>query len=83
VFDHPDTLDVTRTPKPHLSFGFGAHHCLGAALARMEAVAVIRTLSQRFPDVELAQPDKIVFNANRLLRGVTELPIRLGRERTA
>ncbi|MFF3877950.1 cytochrome P450 [Streptomyces sp. NPDC001978] len=80
VYDDPDSLDVTRAGKPHLGFGFGPHHCLGAALARMEAVAVLTTLTQRFPSIELARPEPVTYNANMLLRGVAALPVKLGPE---
>jgi cytochrome P450 len=52
VFPDPDRLDVGRTPNPHLGFGWGLHHCLGAALARMEARVALRRLFERFPDLE-------------------------------
>jgi len=81
AFPDPDTFDVTRTGKTHLSFGFGPHHCLGAALARIEMATVLRTLTQRFPDMELAEPDRIPYGANSMLRGPETLPVRLGRER--
>ena len=37
VVEVPDRLDLGRSPNPHLSFSTGIHHCLGAALARLEA----------------------------------------------
>jgi cytochrome P450 len=81
IFDRADTLDITRTPKGHLAFGFGPHHCLGAALARMEAIAVLRTFTERFPDMAIAPGAKVTYHANRAHRGVARLPVRLGRER--
>ena len=56
VFDDPDRLDITRDPNPHFGFGWGLHHCLGAALARLEARIALRRLFERFPKVALAQP---------------------------
>ena len=56
VFDDPDTLDVTRTPNPHLAFSAGAHHCLGAPLARMEMAIAFPALFRRFPTLTLAVP---------------------------
>ena len=45
VFPDPDRLDVARPAPPHLAFGHGAHYCVGAALARAEAVEVLRRLA--------------------------------------
>jgi cytochrome P450 len=81
AFENGESFDVTRDGKSHLSFGFGPHHCLGAALARMETATVLRTLGQRFPDMVIADPDHIEYGANSMLRGPEWLPVRLGRER--
>ena len=56
VFDDPDRFDVGRTPNRHLGFGFGAHFCLGAQLARMETRVALRNLFERCPDLRLAVP---------------------------
>jgi cytochrome P450 len=53
VFDDPDRLDLGRDPNPHLSFGFGHHFCLGAALARLEARIALPTLLRRVPDLRI------------------------------
>jgi pentalenolactone synthase len=52
-FPEPDRFDITRNPNPHLSFGHGPHHCLGAALARIELQAAFSALTARFPDLGL------------------------------
>lgn len=53
-FADPDRFDITRSNSgDHLSFGFGRHYCLGAALARLEARLVIRSLLDRWPHVRL------------------------------
>jgi cytochrome P450 len=53
-FEAPDTFDIRRSNSAdHLSFGFGRHYCLGAALARLEARLVIRSLLDRWPHVRL------------------------------
>ena len=54
VFREPATLDVARDPNPHLGFGWGLHHCLGARLARAETVAVLSRLLERFPELRPA-----------------------------
>jgi cytochrome P450 len=52
VFPDPDRLDLRRDPNPHLGFGWGLHHCLGAPLARLESRVVFRKLLDRFPNIE-------------------------------
>ncbi|WP_199434055.1 cytochrome P450 [Qaidamihabitans albus] len=54
AFADPDRLDVARRPNPHVSFGGGAHLCLGAALARMEGRIAFDRLARRFRDIEPA-----------------------------
>ena len=51
-----DRLDLTREPVPHVAFGHGLHHCLGASLARLELRTVFTMLWQRFPALRLADP---------------------------
>src|SRR5574338_180476 len=57
VFADPDDFDVARTPNRHLGFGFGAHFCLGAQLARMETRVALRNLVERNPGLRLAVPE--------------------------
>jgi cytochrome P450 len=54
VFSHPDEIDLGRDESPHVGFGHGAHHCLGAPLARMELQVALRTLLTRFSGLRLA-----------------------------
>ncbi len=78
-FTDPDSLDLGRAPNPHVAFGHGAHHCLGAPLARMEGRIGLSALLARFPDLELAVPaEQVRYRPNFLINGVEKLPVRLG-----
>lgn len=52
VFTNPGRIDLTRDPNPHLTFGWGLHHCVGAHLARLEARLALRALLDRFESIE-------------------------------
>jgi hypothetical protein len=76
-FADPDRLDLRRADNRHLAFGHGAHFCLGAPLARMEAQVALGALLRRFPglalrDAPLAWLPSVVF------RGLRALPVALG-----
>ncbi len=76
VFDDPDRLDIRRpNANRHIAFGGGIHHCLGAALARVEGSIAITSLLQRVPHIEPAgdAPIRNTFT----LRGRSALPVRL------
>ena len=75
VFEHPDTLDLRRSPCPHLSFGMGIHSCLGGPLARLEAQIALPALLRRFPTMRLAE-GVLSYRPATVLRGLEELPIR-------
>jgi cytochrome P450 len=73
-----DELDLRREgANQHLSFGSGIHHCLGAALARLEGAEAISALVRRFPHMELAT-DRPAWNGRIVLRGLDTLPVTTG-----
>jgi oxidation protein CepF len=71
-----DRLDVTREPVPHVAFGHGVHHCLGAALARLELRAVYTALWRRFPTLRPADPgQETAFRLTTPAYGLTSLMV--------
>jgi cytochrome P450 len=76
VFEAPDRLDLSRAENPHLSFGAGVHHCLGAQLARMELREALGGLLRRIPDVRVAVPEsELRFKMGMVVRSLEALPI--------
>ena len=75
VFPEPDRFDVGRENNHHVSFGFGAHFCLGAPLARLEAEIAFRGLLQAFPKLSLTGAP-IERRPNPILRGLARLEAR-------
>jgi len=76
--DLPDgeRFDVTRKPSPHLAFGHGIHHCVGAPLARLEMAVAFPALLRRFPTLRLAVPSsEIAFRTTSPVYGVESLPV--------
>jgi len=74
VFTDPFRFDVGRDPNRHLAFGFGAHYCLGAALAKMETRALFAELLPRLESVELAGVPE--WTATTFVGGLKHLPVR-------
>jgi len=78
VFEQPDRLNIDRpNASRHLSFSLGIHHCLGAALARLEGRVAVEELTRRYPGLELAGTP-----ARRellVLRGFESVPVRAAR----
>jgi cytochrome P450 len=76
VFDRPEEFDPTRKTAHHLSFGHGAHTCIGQALARMELKTVFLSLLGRFPNVRLAiDVNALQVDSTRLGGGVDDVPL--------
>ncbi|QLL07254.1 cytochrome P450 [Mycobacterium vicinigordonae] len=72
-FDRPDIFDPDRVTVRHLGFGRGAHYCLGAPLARLEASAALAAVTARFPDARLS--GEPVYKPNLTLRGLSTLTV--------
>jgi cytochrome P450 len=76
VFAEPWTLDLTRNPNPHVTFGGGGvHFCLGAPLARTQLRALFSELLARVPNLTVGEPEFLVSN---FMHAVTSLPYRIG-----
>jgi pimeloyl-[acyl-carrier protein] synthase len=71
-FSDPDTFDITRDPNPHVAFGGGIHHCLGANLARLEGQEAFRAITQRFAPFSLAT-ERLEYQTLLSLRGLKAL----------
>ncbi|HKW35889.1 MAG TPA: cytochrome P450 [Candidatus Acidoferrum sp.] len=76
-FPDPDRLDLTRSDNRHLAFGWAAHFCFGAALARIEGQTAFELMLRRLPNWTL-EPGLLVWRSNLGLRGLTKLPVRFG-----
>ncbi|MDW5611453.1 cytochrome P450 [Mycolicibacterium austroafricanum] len=74
IFDDPFRFDVGRDPNKHLSFGYGVHFCLGAALARMEINSLFSELLPRLDSIELAGRPEL--SATTFVGGLKHLPVR-------
>ena len=75
-FENPDTMDITRWPNPHVAFGAGIHHCLGATIARVEGQEVFGALAERYPNMELKQND-MEYQSSITFRSIKNLPVAL------
>lgn len=75
-YDRPDALQLDRPQPRPLSFGHGIHHCLGAALARLEAKVALPMFLQAFPDYRIDE-GRLEWKRSITLRGPSELPVTL------
>lgn len=77
VFEGADDMDLTRSPNPHITFGVGAHSCVGQTLARVELQTVLSVLLDRLPTLDLAVPESDLRRREGLLvGGLEEVPVR-------
>ncbi len=74
VFTDPYTLDLSRKPNPHLTFGTGRHKCLGASLAQLEVRVFFEEFLGRVIGFEVGEPDLLRSN---FIRGIKHLPVRV------
>ena len=72
-YDRPDTFDPDRGTLRHLGFGRGAHYCLGAPLARLEASVALSAVTARFPGARLDSEPQ--YKTNVTLRGLSALSV--------
>jgi cytochrome P450 len=76
VFPNPNDFDLDRPRNPHLTFGYGPHFCLGAALGRLELEIAIGTLLRRFPRLAPAVPlAELRWRNERVNCGIAEFPV--------
>ena len=76
AFEDPHRFDITREPTPHMSFGGGAHICIGAPLARLEAQVALAKIFERFPNLKLAEQD-VAWKATPFFHGVERLRVKV------
>lgn len=81
-FPDPDRLDITRPDNRHLAFGWAAHFCFGAPLARIEGQIVFESILRRMPNLAL-EPGPLLWRNNLGLRGLTALPVTFGNKPAA
>ncbi|WP_019629955.1 cytochrome P450 [Actinomadura atramentaria] len=76
AFPDPDRLDVHRSARHHLAFGYGVHQCLGQNLARAELHIALTALLRRLPGLRLAVPrDELALRPPATIQGVNALPV--------
>ncbi len=79
VFEDPQSFDITRSPNPHMAFGFGAHFCLGNQLARLELRVMVERVLARMPDLRLAvDRASLARREANFISGIEEMPVTFG-----
>lgn len=75
VFEDPFRFDISRDPNPQIAFGYGAHFCMGAHLARLETRAVLSELVKRVDRIEIAGEVEHVWSS--FINGIKALPVKM------
>jgi cytochrome P450 family 142 subfamily A polypeptide 1 len=75
VFPEPFRFDSARTPNEHVAFGYGAHFCLGANLARLEIRVLLEEILTRMPGLALASDQAPPLRASNFISGIEHLPV--------
>ncbi|MCF0064364.1 cytochrome P450 [Dyadobacter chenwenxiniae] len=77
IFDNPETFIPTRKPNPHIGFGFGIHHCMGARLSRFEMQKFLPRFMAAFPNIRLHPEKPGEWDSKVFFRGHKNLPVLL------
>lgn len=77
VFADPFRFDLERSPNDHVAFGYGAHFCLGASLARLELKVFFEEMMARMPELELVDDAPPPRRASNFISGIEEMRVRL------
>lgn len=75
VYDRPDEFDITRTPAPHLAFGYGVHGCPGSQLAREQIQITLETLTRRLPGLRIVSDEPVTMLPTLIDRSPRALPL--------
>jgi len=78
MFKDPHRFDITRSPNDHIAFGFGAHYCLGASLARLELRVFFEELTAGLFDLALASNEPPPLRASNFIVGIEHLDVVVG-----
>ncbi|MBC6459474.1 cytochrome P450 [Actinomadura sp. HBU206391] len=74
VFPEPERFDVRRpNAREHMVFGYGIHHCVGAALGRLELEIALRRTAERLPSLRLAEGQRVAYRKSLVGRGLPRL----------
>jgi cytochrome P450 len=77
IFNNPNAFIPTRKPNPHIGFGFGIHHCLGARLSRFEMQKFLPSFMHAFPDIRFHPEKTAEWDSKVFFRGYKSLPVLL------